>query len=236
MTAHTPAHFTPAQVLDAGLRAETEGRYDFALQVYRHLVVQYPMTPEAYSAQEGMARLAPPDPGQAGVPATSAYPGATAAPMTLSLLSEPQARHVDQWPHHQHVPGRRPISIAPVGRAGEHHPFVPPRLVRDYAAGRVLAKLIAWTGWLSTIVGLGLVPVTMLAPEILSLVPGIGRLAVGPASGGWLVGSGLGLVVLGQLARALLEQANATRDLAALSRARAEHEAAPHAHERHGRH
>ena len=42
MTAHTPAHFTPAQVLDAGLRAETEGRYDFALQVYRHLVEWLP--------------------------------------------------------------------------------------------------------------------------------------------------------------------------------------------------
>ena len=194
------------------------------------------MTPEAFSAQEGMARLAPPDPALSAASATPAYPASAPASLTLSLPSEPQSHYPSQPLLHQHVAARRPISIAPVGRTGGQATFVPPKPVHDYWAGRLMAKLIAGTGWLNMIAGFVLVPVSFIAPEILSVVPANGRHAMGPAIGAWLVGSGLTLVVVGQLARALLDQANATRDLATLSRARAEHEAVPHAHDRHGRH
>lgn len=57
MVQGTP-QFTPAQVLEAGRRAEAEGKLDYAVQFFRHLATHYPSTSEAQAAREGLQRLA----------------------------------------------------------------------------------------------------------------------------------------------------------------------------------
>lgn len=76
--ANHPPQFTPAQILEAGQRAEADGRIDHAIQFYRHLVEHYPYEQEAALARDGLGRLdrssapAPPKSARdAGYPASS---------------------------------------------------------------------------------------------------------------------------------------------------------------------
>ncbi|MCB1511429.1 MAG: hypothetical protein KDJ36_11040, partial [Hyphomicrobiaceae bacterium] len=52
-----PAQYTPQQILEAGQRAEADGRFEYANQFYHHLAEHYPKTPEARFAREGIQRL-----------------------------------------------------------------------------------------------------------------------------------------------------------------------------------
>jgi hypothetical protein len=54
--------FTPPQLLEAGQRAEKEGRLDLAAQFYRHLVDRYDVSPEAAKGREGLGRVAMSEP------------------------------------------------------------------------------------------------------------------------------------------------------------------------------
>lgn len=56
MAQGTP-QFSPAQVLEAGRRAEAEGKFDYAVQFYRHLVTHFASSPEAGAAREGLDRI-----------------------------------------------------------------------------------------------------------------------------------------------------------------------------------
>ena len=56
--AQAQAQFTPVQVLQAARRAEAEGKMDYALQFYRHLVEHHGTTIEAQEAREGLFRIA----------------------------------------------------------------------------------------------------------------------------------------------------------------------------------
>ena len=49
--------FTPRQLLDAGRRAEAEGKLDQANQLYRHLTDHYAYTIEAAEARNGLGRI-----------------------------------------------------------------------------------------------------------------------------------------------------------------------------------
>jgi hypothetical protein len=65
--------FTPAQLIDAGRRAEAEGRPDLAVRFYRHLTEHFPEAPQA---AEGHGALGPigiwqPDNGGGGPAASS---------------------------------------------------------------------------------------------------------------------------------------------------------------------
>jgi hypothetical protein len=89
--------------------------------------------------------------------------------------------------------------------------------VQDYRTGRVLARCCAWLGGLAVIAGLVLLALLAFGPRGLPLVSSLGIWQAGMA----LIG-GLGLMLLGQSVRALFDQANATRDMAAVLRAEAE--------------
>src|SRR3990167_2811204 len=54
----TSVQYTPVQVLQAARRAEAEGKMDYALQFYRHLVEQHSSSVEAQEAREGLFRIA----------------------------------------------------------------------------------------------------------------------------------------------------------------------------------
>lgn len=135
-----------------------------------------------------------------------------------------------QSPQSPAMPGsavpRRPITIAPLDREWHAPPFVPPSARADYRLGRALARVVCWAGGVAAILGLALVPVSILAPDLLAAAPVAVRLAGAATFGFGAAAGGLLLVLLGQLVRALLDQANATRDMAAMVRARADHEAA----------
>jgi hypothetical protein len=54
---HVPTQFTPAQLLESGRRAETEGRLDLAVQFYRHLTDNFAYTAEAAEAHNALGRV-----------------------------------------------------------------------------------------------------------------------------------------------------------------------------------
>lgn len=56
MAQGTP-QFSPAQVLEAGRRAEAEGKFDYAVQFYRHLVTHFSSSAEAGAARDGLDRI-----------------------------------------------------------------------------------------------------------------------------------------------------------------------------------
>jgi hypothetical protein len=57
MTTHTSPPFTPAQLIDAGRRAEAEGRLDLAVQFYRHLTDNFAGAAETLEAHGALGRI-----------------------------------------------------------------------------------------------------------------------------------------------------------------------------------
>jgi hypothetical protein len=56
--AQASVQYTPVQVLQAARRAEAEGKMDYALQFYRHIVEHHGTSVEAQEAREGLFRIA----------------------------------------------------------------------------------------------------------------------------------------------------------------------------------
>jgi hypothetical protein len=89
----------------------------------------------------------------------------------------------------------------------------------DYRTGKALAKLVGWLSWAIVALGLlalGAVPLQMLLgrPEL-----PVGSLGLAGAAFATLIAGLLGVAV-GQALRALFDQANATRELVAIERAK----------------
>jgi hypothetical protein len=57
MTTHAPPPFTPAQLIDAGRRAEAEGRPDLAVQFYQHLTDNFAGAAETLEAHGALGRI-----------------------------------------------------------------------------------------------------------------------------------------------------------------------------------
>ena len=191
---HVPTQFTPTQLLDSGRRAETDGKFDLAVQFYRHLTDHHAYTAEAAEARNGLGRVGAVQP-QIWQPANGVHVngngnGAHAAP-------------VEQLPH------RQPRSA----RAPRRRPVAP----RDhYRAGRAMARFFSGLGWLTIAAGV-LVPALYLLPDTPLRMLGLPSLIAGAVG---VVFTGLLIVFSGQIARAFFDQANATRDIAALERAK----------------
>jgi len=186
---HASPQFTPAQLLDSGHRAETEGKLDLAAQFYRHLTDHHAYTAEAAEARNGLGRV-----------------GAA-----QSQIWQPASNgvHVNGGVHAADG-GYRPARPA---RTVRRRPVAP----RDhYRTGRALSRAFSALGWLIVAAGV-LLPGLYFLPgnpvPNFGLLPTIGS-AVGTAITGFFV------VFTGQIARALFDQANAARDLAALERAK----------------
>ncbi len=241
MSVQEPRQFTPAQVLEAARRAEGEGRVEFALQLYRHLATNHPGSGEASAAQDALARL--------GNNQTAAPGGRRPGPLTPPPFEPPPFEPVlggaigspmgnplgnpfdySRSPETGFGPGSASQGYGqPAARpppAEVHHAqglaLELPYEVRDYRTARLIAVVMTWLGGLTTLVGLGLLPVTVVSPKTIAALPIIGKLVGGPATVAWMLVGGLATIVLGQLVRALLDQAIATRDMAALARVEAE--------------
>jgi hypothetical protein len=177
--------FTPQQLLDAGHRAEGDGRHDYATQFYQQLTEQYPYTTEAAEARGALARLG------AG------------------------ARQSQVW--HTNGNSADPVDGASrgAGRGVRRIKYPAPR--SHYRTGRMLAVLFSTVGWLIVLAGVAM-PLLYMVAGALPLPYGLAAVA-GGAIGAVVLG--LLIVCAGQMARALFDQANATRELVAIERARA---------------
>jgi hypothetical protein len=100
-------------------------------------------------------------------------------------------------------------------KAARRHKLPTPR--NHYRLGSFLAGLVSLFGWLVVAAGLAATPlhVVLGRPEISIGVSGVVAVAVA------LAALGLVTVALGQAARALFDQANATRELVAIERSKA---------------
>jgi hypothetical protein len=191
----TSQQFTPQQLLEAGHRAEGEGKFDLAAQFYRHLTEHYSYTAEAAEARNGLGRV--------GATQSQIWHTNGASNGHSLGLGAPHITVATSKPNVARAPRRRPV--AP----------------RDYyRTGRALAALVSGFGWLMVLLG-------MVLPAV-AFVPGAGLPPLGLAQ---LIGgatglciAGLFIVFCGQAARALFDQANATRELVALERAKIGHD------------
>lgn len=248
MSVQEPPQFTPAQVLEAGQRAESEGRLEFAIQFYRHLVDQYPGSSEAAAAQSGLSRLAggpPPAPAgrrggnnpppllpQVSLPAIPPFEPQRLEPLAAPpALANPfdAARQGDApYPYQSGYFGAPAPALA--GQAQTAPPVMaepaidvelPPE-PRDYRTGRFLARLFAWLGGLAVLAGIAVMVLAVLRPRAIPAIPFLGMPLPGAATGAILILAGLFQVMIGQLVRAVLDHANAARDSAGIARAEAE--------------
>jgi len=167
---HASPQFTPAQLVEAGRRAEAEGRLDLAVQFYRHLVEHFSEAVEAAEAHGALGRIGTVRPQAAG------------------------AGHPTLW--RQAGPRRNP-----------------------YRLGRALAILFGALGGLVALAGPPALVVGAVVWQERTGLPLLGLVSMAGIAAGLFI-AGCGVVLAAGIARALFDQASATRELLALERAK----------------
>ncbi len=143
MSVQETPQFTPSQVLEAGRRAETEGRGEYALQFYRHIVDNYPGSGEAAAAMSALTRLganthpsmANPNPANAnlanpslvnrlGPPPTVPPPPSADPRFDFSLGGPPLNNPFEQGRPYE-PPFQQPAGYAPAQQASSPAPYPP---------------------------------------------------------------------------------------------------------------
>jgi hypothetical protein len=213
--AQASLQYTPVQVLQAARRAEAEGKMDYALQFYRHLVEQHSSSVEAQEAREGLFRIAEWRWGEARVARRqeAANNGQQAnhghQPYTIAASSDYPPESANRLPQ---IIAREAAKAAAKDEA--------PVFKSRYRAARNIAVLVSGVGWLSAIFGV-LVAVlaiagatTQVSEQVLMGVP------VGFLVGMPLAMFGLLLVIAGQVGMAVFESTNATLELLSIERGR----------------
>lgn len=229
----TSVQFTPVQVLQAARRAEAEGKMDYALQFYRHLVEQHGGTPEAQEAREGLFRIAEWRWGEARVARTRESGGAAPTPpqtppaveqaaggqRVYNVANNPQPQAAFAGEHDAgHGSGSLPQIISRQhGQPAEDLPVFNAR----FRVARFFAHTLSGVGWLTLLVG-----VLAAAAGIAGLVAELSAVVLMGTPFGVMIGApaallGLLLIVGGELAAALFESANATLEMASIERGRA---------------
>jgi hypothetical protein len=197
--------YTPVQVLQAARRAEAEGKMDYALQFYRHLVEHHGMTAEAQEAREGLFRIAEWRWGEARV--TRRQEAGNGTPRHDAYAASAQQHDYPPEP-----PQHLPQVIAREAAKAAGMAVAQPYRVR-YRGATIVALLVCGVGWASVIAG---VVMTVLAAGGFAAdvsAGGLLGLPVGVLLGVPAVVIGLVLVVTGQLAAAVFESTNATLEL-----------------------
>jgi len=234
----TSVQFTPVQVLQAARRAEAEGKMDYALQFYRHLVEQHGTTPEAQEAREGLFRIAEWRWGEARVARSREAATAGAAPQQNAPPSQPpqSASAGGQRVYNvaNNTPPQQPSSYQPEQQAAGTAPGKLPQIIsREHQAGEELppfrprfqvvkfaANALSGLGWITLLAGIGAAAAGAggFYAELSSIA--LLGLPFGVLFGGPAVVLGLVLVVVGQLAAAVFASTNAQLELVAIERGR----------------
>lgn len=219
--------FTPAQVLQAGRRAESDGRDDLAEHFYRHVVEHYGATVEASAAREGLVRLqgrigGSPVVASATPVISRPYPPPPLPERTLQERLETAPVAATVAPAQPAAPEPE-AAIAPVEVAPEpasalprieaaadrlldvRHPIA--STTRRYRIGRAAAALAGFVGWVMFVAGLAIVPLAM-TKQVAEAIPQLASPAGLAATVGWAVAQivgGIAIVVLAQVARAVFD-------------------------------
>jgi hypothetical protein len=218
----TSMQFTPVQVLQAARRAEAEGKMDYALQFYRHLVEQHGTTAEAQEAREGLFRIAEWRWGEARVARTRESGGQAAQPSGQPPSPPSGGQRVYNVGNQSAGSGyadpqQAPVAMPRVARAQESDvPAFQPR----FRLSKVVAHALSAVGW------------AMLLGGVFAAVAGgggfVGELSaiaffglpLGVLAGAPALVLGLVFIVAGQIAAAVFESTNATLELVAIERGR----------------
>lgn len=240
--AQGPQQFTPSQILEAGRRAENEGRVEYAIQFYRHLTDHLARTPEAAVARDALTRL-----GAATVAATAPNPAATSHPAPENghyyngsggpfhgpaAAAAPSTGPMQARPAPAPGAGGALIVRQPANGAASHaqdaaarRRLLVPRSRRRYRTGRFVARAFTVIGFAVITVGTVVLGASLLARSatIAGVLPDLiaAQQLIGTAAGVSLILLGMVQVLGGQLARAIFDTASTNRDLVAYSRARA---------------
>lgn len=202
--------FTVEQILEAGQRAEAEGRLDYATQFYRHIADQFRGTQEARYASDALARIEQQRPPAA--PLVHNGNGADHAPPRLQARPPPSAANG------LHLDLGRQVPLAAV-ETPPREPLELPPPVTDYRLARAAARVAAWLGAPLLLLGLGATAASLMLPGAMAKLPIVGAVLGSVSTGLTLLASGVVIAVVGQVVRAHLEMALAMRDMAALMRA-----------------
>jgi hypothetical protein len=218
----TSMQFTPVQVLQAARRAEAEGKMDYALQFYRHLVEQHGTTVEAQEARKGLFRIAEWRWGEARVARTRESGGQAAQPSPQAPSQPSGGQRVYNVGNQSAASGyadpqQAPVTMPRVARAPESDlpPFQP-----RFRLSKVVAHALSAVGWVMLLGG-----VFAAAAGGGGFVGELSAIAFFGLPLGVLVGApalvfGLGFIVAGQIAAAVFETTNATLELVAIERGR----------------
>ena len=215
----TAMQYTPAQVLQAARRAEAEGKMDYALQFYRHLVEQHGATPEAQEAREGLFRIAEWRWGEAriarrqeGAPAGQFAPGAAANPPQPPKFNEPAAPAAFAGSAQQ-----LPQAVSRETAGDELVPLFKPR----YRVAKVIAYGVSTLGLLNVLAGIALAALGFAGSVEPIAAVGVFGFPMGLVLGVPALLLGFVLLLAGQLAVAVFDSANANLEMAAIERGRA---------------
>ncbi len=253
----TPQQFTPAQILEAGQRAEADGQLEYAVQFFRHLTDHLPRTPEAAVARDSVARItgrfpaekngfpsggspsplangaghSAPKASANGFPNAHGQPAGWAGPGTPSAGPAPIATGggtMSTPASARPMSGRQGgITVAPVGDPQPRPAYTPNRTRRRYRTGRLAAAVINVLGFVQIGAGFALMAAAIPGLAPTAIAPFV---ALGLPAGGGLLLAGIFQVFLAQLARALFDSASANRELAAIARWRVAHDGNHGAH------
>jgi len=216
--------FTPVQVLQAARRAEAEGKMEYALQFYRHIVEHHVSTPEAHEAREGLLRIAEwrwgearalgrqtsqpaPAPAPQLVQNTyTAIPGGRSAPARERVYEQPPPIEDQRMPQ---VISRD----ASVHYEGQEVSAFSSR----YRGARFVAFVLSSIGWAGVMAGILIAAAASAGMVAEVSAAGVWGLPLGVLFGLPAAAFGLLLVVAGQIAIAVFENSSATLELLALA-------------------
>jgi hypothetical protein len=204
---------TAAQVLDAGRRAEADGRIEYAIQFYRHLADHHAAAPEAAVARDALSRL--------GQRRTTTPEASSHRPPVPPQIRSAGAQ-VQSGARSEKAVSSSPIRIAPAGAAQPVPKLEMPESARGYLGGRLIAWAMTILGLFFVAAGVLLIAIGMLNPSLLAIASPWSRATSYALAGPGAVLAGLILVLAGQLARAVFDTALSSRELVAIERAKAE--------------
>lgn len=214
----TSMQYTPVQVLQAARRAEAEGKMDYALQFYRHLVEQHGAAPEAQEAREGLFRIAEWRWGEARIARRQDGAAAPSPPFPQAVPTSSAPPQVDEPATPSTFAGNAARLPQVVSRGNEELlPLFKPR----YRVAKFVAYGVSGLGLVSAIAGIAAAVLAGAgAVEEASSVGTFG-LPIGLVLGIPAALLGLVLLLAGQLAVAVLASANANLEMLAIERGRA---------------
>lgn len=215
--------FTPVQVLQAARRAEAEGKMEYALQFYRHIVEHHVSTAEAHEAREGLLRIAEwrwgearalgrqtsqPAPAPQLVQNTyTAIPGGRSAPANERVYEQPPPIEDQRMP--QVI--SRDASVHYEGQEGSS------AFSSRYRGARFVAFVLSSLGWAGVMAGILIAAAASAGMVAEVSAVGVWGLPLGVLFGLPAAAFGLLLVVAGQIAIAVFENSSATLELLALA-------------------